>query len=245
MTTVTTRHYGRPSLFTTFTCNPKWHEIKNELLNSQTAKDRHDIVARIFKLKVDIMVNLLTKHEFFEEFLAHLYSIEWQKRGLTHVHILLWLKETIRPEQIDEIISAEIPDLEPYAVITQNMIHRPCEVPGTNRLCLGNRGRCTKRYSRRFVQVTQSYIDGYPLYKRRRPRRLPGKPDYLPGDENLGDDHFGKEFVIRDGQLAEAIIDNRYVVPYNPYLSKTFKAHINVEFSHSVNSIILLPSISI
>lgn len=105
------RHYGRPSLFITFTCNPKWVEIQRELFSGQTAKDRHDIVARVFKMKVDIIVSLLTKHYIFGEALVHLYSIEWQKRGLPHVHILLWLRETIRPEQIDEIISAEIPDV--------------------------------------------------------------------------------------------------------------------------------------
>lgn len=30
------RHYGRPDLFVTFTCNPNWSEIKRELLHSQT-----------------------------------------------------------------------------------------------------------------------------------------------------------------------------------------------------------------
>ena len=37
-----------------------------------------------------------------------MYSVEWQKRGLPHAHILIWLLEKIRPEEIDTIISAEI-----------------------------------------------------------------------------------------------------------------------------------------
>ena len=35
----------------------------------------------------------------------------------------------------------------------------------------------------------------------------------------------------------QVIIDNRWVVPYCPLLSKIFKAHINVEFCNSVKSI--------
>lgn len=33
------------------------------------------------------------------------------------------------------------------------------------------------------------------------------------------------------------MIDNRWIVPYNPLLSHVFEAHINVEACHSVKSI--------
>lgn len=64
-----------------------------------------------------------------------MYCIEWQKRGLPYVHILIWLTEKITSNQIDNIISAEIPDkaVDPilYEVVTKNMIHRPrCSVYG-------------------------------------------------------------------------------------------------------------------
>ena len=36
------RTYGRPDLFITFTRNPAWKEIVNELLPGQAAIDRHD-----------------------------------------------------------------------------------------------------------------------------------------------------------------------------------------------------------
>ena len=45
------RSLGRPSLFIMFTANPKWEEIVNELLPGQTAVDRPDLVARVFHMK--------------------------------------------------------------------------------------------------------------------------------------------------------------------------------------------------
>lgn len=46
------RHYGRPDLFVTFTCNPRWEDIKEQLFLGQKSHDRHDIIARIFRTKV-------------------------------------------------------------------------------------------------------------------------------------------------------------------------------------------------
>ncbi|XP_076043607.1 uncharacterized protein LOC143026723 [Oratosquilla oratoria] len=43
---------------------------------------------------------------------SFLYSTEWQKRGLPHVHILLWMEYRVTAEFVDEIICAEIPDKE-------------------------------------------------------------------------------------------------------------------------------------
>ena len=45
------RHFGRPTLFITFTANPKWKEIVDELLSGQNAVDRLDLVGRVFHLK--------------------------------------------------------------------------------------------------------------------------------------------------------------------------------------------------
>lgn len=39
-----------------------------------------------------------------------MFSIELEKRGLSHVHILLWLEQEIIAESIDHIIYSELPD---------------------------------------------------------------------------------------------------------------------------------------
>ena len=50
-----TVHQGKPDLFLTFTCNPKWPKITQNLLPGQTASDRPDLVARVFKMKVSAL----------------------------------------------------------------------------------------------------------------------------------------------------------------------------------------------
>lgn len=52
------RKYGRPDLFITFTTNPKWDEITEELFTGQLASDRHDIISRVFKQKLKKMMDL-------------------------------------------------------------------------------------------------------------------------------------------------------------------------------------------
>ncbi|XP_065672048.1 uncharacterized protein LOC136089883 [Hydra vulgaris] len=41
------KKYGKPDLFITFTCNPKWREITENLYPGQTANDRSDSVTRL------------------------------------------------------------------------------------------------------------------------------------------------------------------------------------------------------
>ncbi|XP_055936862.1 uncharacterized protein LOC129966462 [Argiope bruennichi] len=118
------RHYGRPDLFITFTCNPNWKEIQTLLLPGQQTIHRHDITA------------------LFGITRCWLYSIEWQKRGLPHAHILIWLQDKIRSEEIDQIISAEIPDpsidQKLFDIVTKHMIHGPCGAFNMTSPCMEN-----------------------------------------------------------------------------------------------------------
>ncbi|GFY04397.1 ATP-dependent DNA helicase [Trichonephila clavipes] len=162
-------------------------------------------------------MRLLKKGCIFGNERCHMYTVEWQKRGLPHVHIILWLKDKIRPESIDKVICAELPDskLDPslYEIIRTTMIHGPCGHINKNSPRMLN-GNCTKKYPRCFQKETQTGEDGYSQYRRR-------SPD--------------------DGGIVTQIkgnnVDNRWVVPYNPVLSRTFNAHINVEFCNSVKSV--------
>lgn len=215
------RNYQRPDLFITFTCNPQWDEIKKNLLLHQSPIDRHDITARVFKQKLKSLINFITKHHVFGEVRCWMYSVEWQKRGLPHAHILIWLIDKIRPNEIDSVISAEIPDktTDPilFDIIIKNMVHGPFGTLNRNSPCMAD-GKCTKRYPRTLIAETITGNDGYPQYRRR----------------SVEDN--GKSATIRM-RNQDIDIDNRWIVPYCPLLSKTFKAHINVEYCNSVKSI--------
>ena len=73
------RKYGHPDLFITMTTNPNWPEIRNNLLPGQEPLDRPDLVARVFRLKVKKLLEMLTKEMIFGKPRAWLYSTEWQK----------------------------------------------------------------------------------------------------------------------------------------------------------------------
>ena len=50
------RRFGQVDLFITFTANPQWQEIQDELLIHNDVIDRADIVCRVFKLKFDVRI---------------------------------------------------------------------------------------------------------------------------------------------------------------------------------------------
>ncbi|GBP26529.1 hypothetical protein EVAR_86031_1 [Eumeta japonica] len=79
-------------------------------------------------------------------------------------------------------------------------------------------GKCSKRYLRDLLAETITGNDGYPLYRRR----------------SVADN--GRSVVVKvKGQNVD--VDNRWIVPYSPILSKAFETHINVEYCNSVKSI--------
>lgn len=123
------RKYGKPDLFVTFTCNPKWIEIQENLNSWETADNRPDLVARVFKLKLQQLMDDILKKQVFGTVIAYVYVIEFQKRGLPHCHTLFVLGNEDKPrtkEIIDKIVCAEIPDPELcprlHEIIKHNMV---------------------------------------------------------------------------------------------------------------------------
>ncbi|XP_069150759.1 uncharacterized protein [Solanum lycopersicum] len=147
-----------PDLFLTFTCNPKWPEI-NEMLRliEQSGEDiRVDIICRVFQIKLFQLMQDLKKQQPFGKIIACLYTIEFQKRGLPHAHILLFLHPTLKSPSIDHIntmITAEIPNMEVdpdgYKAVKNYMMHGPCGDlnPGCPSM---KQGICTKHFPKKF-----------------------------------------------------------------------------------------------
>ena len=84
------RHFHKPDLFLTMTANPKWPEIVQSLFPGQTATDCPDIVSWVFEQKKKVLLRLID-NGFFGTAVAHIHTIEFQKRGLSHIHLLIFL----------------------------------------------------------------------------------------------------------------------------------------------------------
>src|SRR5271156_695035 len=214
------RFYRKPDIFLTMTANPNWPEITEQLLwndpvpgqppSKQTAADRPDIVARVFEEKKKALLKEI-KDGLFGKAVAMVHTIEFQKRGLPHMHLLIFLHQNDKirnPDDVDSIVSAQIPDktLHPklWETVTTTMIH------GCTNKCMVN-GNCSKGFPKEFRDHTHFGEDGYPEYARPNNGATMTK-----GDKTY---------------------DNRHVVPYNPYLSAKFNCHINVEICASVEAV--------
>ncbi|KAM2613605.1 hypothetical protein TB2_028330 [Malus domestica] len=174
------------------------------------AEDRPDLISRIFKAKLDHMIKYLKSGKPFGDVESVLYTVEFQKRGLPHCHILLWVKKHYKchsPYDVDSIISAEIPDQRcdkaGYDAVSQYMIHGPCGAANKFSPCM-KENKCSKKFPKSFTSETTFSDEGFVKYKRR-------------DIENL--------FVQKNGIK----LDNAFVVPYNRELLLKYQAHINVE----------------
>ena len=205
------RHYRKQDIFLTMTANPKWPEILEQLLleapppaganyqqRRQTAADRPDIVARVFELKKQALLKEI-KDGLFGTVNDMVHTIEFQKRGLPHMHLLIFLDQPYKffdGDDVNTLVSAQIPDpnLHPllYNTVVNCMLHGPCGNDKSNAPCIID-GKCSKHYPKDFCPQTIYTENGYPQYTR---------PD-------------NGRTVEKDG----FVYDNRYVVPYNPYLS--------------------------
>ncbi|XP_076038426.1 uncharacterized protein LOC143023700 [Oratosquilla oratoria] len=164
--------YGRPDLFITYACNPKCREVTENLQPHETAQNRPDLLARVFKQHLnELMIDIQDRHVLGVS-IAAIHVIEFQKRGLPHCHMLIMLREEdkIRTrEQIDNIVSAELPsehDPELRELVKKLMIHGPCGTFNPNSICMVE-GECQKKFPMPYQEETITNVSGYPLYRRR------------------------------------------------------------------------------
>jgi len=157
-----------------------------------------------------------------------LYSIEWQKRGMPHCHMLLFMEkghEPNTPERIDRLVKATIPprpspDDPPERrlflrrlrkAVVRHMIHSRCD-HNKNAYCqIGAKAHwctCTKRFPKPHCDFTTIGESNYVTLAR-------------PEDgETILKAAYDKENVPHD---------NSWVVAYNPTLLVALDSHVNVE----------------
>ena len=192
------RFYHGFDLFITFTCNAQWPEITEELLDGQAAADRPDLTVHVFNMYKRSLIDELTKGNVLGATLGYVYTIEFQKRGLPHMHLLLSLSPAAQPttpDEVNSIMKATWPDPERephlFEIVKRCMVHGPCGPAKPHASCMKD-GKCSKGFPKAFQSQTVLTRDGYPQYAR-------------PDD--------GRAYNVR-GFLA----DNRWIVPYNAYI---------------------------
>ena len=148
---------------------------------------------------------------------AVIYIIEFQKHGLPHAHILLFLyKKDKYPtaKDINRIISVEIPNKQKFPTlfeaVSSLMIHDPCGQANGSSHCIAD-GKCSKYFLKVFNEFTVIDEKGYLQYK----------------NSNNG------VTIEKNG----VILDNRFIIPYNPNLLTKYMAHINMEWCNQSRSI--------
>ena len=126
------------------------------------------------------------------------------------------------------MVSAEIPDKdinpELHDLVKKFMLHGPCVGYTSRSPCLDNKGKiCEKHFPKPYLEGTTLSENGVITYRRRQP-------------EKINKDKYSRTVtgVKVRGQQTDVVLNNQWVVPYNPTLLMKFNAHINVEVVASV-----------
>ncbi|CAN0898456.1 ATP-dependent DNA helicase PIF1 [Linum grandiflorum] len=198
-----THYYNNPDLFITFTCNAQWPEIIEAFKDDvgTHSEDKPMVVARVFRMRLRLLKEDLNMH-----------TVEFQKRGLPHVHIILWLQDIYKPTtpaKVDHIISAELPDPQHdpvgYDAVTKFMLHGPCGDTHPTCPCMKN-NKCSKYFPKPYASETTFDEHGHVTYRRRATAIS----------------------AVKSG----ATLDNAFVVPYNRNLLVKYQAHIKYLFKY-------------
>ena len=214
------RAKGRSHYLITFTANPNWPEIQDNLAPCESVIDRPDLTSRVFKMKFRAFLNDLVKEGVLGAVEGFTWTIEFQKRGLPHARVLLIMRRDHAPRtarDVDIVVSAEIPDKDDPEqkeldhTVTTSMLHGPCGALDPSKPCTDENGCCTKGFPCSFAPETVMQGGKYPIYRRRDNDRA----------------------VMKRG----VALDNRWVVPYNPFLTKKYSAHINVQVCASIKAV--------
>ena len=219
--------HGHPTYFITMTMDPNAAEVVALLEPGQTPNDRPDLLARAFKLRLEELERDLLDRGIFGKCVTYVRTVEYQKRGLPHCHLLLTVAEADRPtpDTIDKLVCAEVPgpDSDPvYAQsVCENLIHGPCGPDHPSCPCM-EQGSCRFSYPKAF-RSSSTKDEGQWKYRRRT-------------EADGGCTHTSE--VKRTGSASHTrTVTNEWVVPHNKYLTKKYGGHINVEACSSMRSV--------
>ena len=88
-------YYQGADIFLTATENPKWPEIQEALLPGQSASDHPDTICHVFHLKMAQLIKDICEHGIMGRTVAQVWTNEFQKRGLPHMHMVIFLHPVV------------------------------------------------------------------------------------------------------------------------------------------------------
>jgi len=222
--------FGCPHVFITLTCNPKWPEIVSQLLNNQTAFDRPDVTAAVFKSRLDQLKVNLRNGKYFDgrELIYTFHVIEYQYRGLPHAHMVARLKDAhdITDQYQQDLIEfvnlhfvAEFPRFEGSE--HQNVYRRDGEP------------EFTELYKKKAIEAVRMHnkhkcstaINGCKRDSNAQCKRGYSRTETIP---ETYVDAVTNRIVYR-----RRTDDDLLIVPYNLQMMMDWDSHINVEYSGS------------
>jgi len=205
--------FGGIDYFVTFTTNPSWPEITD---NTKTPNGMNspDLYCRVFHMKMVALLHDVLHNGVLGVVEAYTFAVEFQERGLPHLHALFFVREEDKPRtpaDVDKRVVAQLPDAnvdpEYFLLVKKHMIHGPCGSLNPKHYCMKS-GECRFDYPKRLQNHTTIPSDGYTQLAR----------------------PFGRSVQMTDAFTA----DNSWVVPHNRFLLCKYNAHVNVECSASV-----------
>ena len=139
------------------------------------------------------------KNHVFGRYTGYIYIIEYQKRGLPHIYLLLFLRRDaifLTPNLVNEVICVELLDLlwdltgELIAVVTSQISHGLYSLNNNPKAPYIARNipivllACQKRFPKVFMAIIIIRENKYPEYRRRNNSRIFAvrKPGF-PGQE--------------------------------------------------------------